>query len=685
MTRRPDSPNPEDVLLFSALLAEVLRLAWTPTPQDLAARNPAPRIAVVDFRTAAERADDKAWAPLRAADLLGMHLERLGTVVRHRPFALNVPNLASAQLDAVVRGRVTPADVQRDLDKLTLEVEVDLGKGPPKKVRMSGIARDFDALVAKAAVFVAKEVGATGLDDAEKQLAAVAHVTAVHRFLGQAELRHERGAHRQAAVMFDRARTFRREVYVPEAIEGRLRAHGALVALGQAKLTDRASLAASAAERAEVDGQRGRYREAESGWTAFLRYTRRRARRYAIEIPFDEKPVIVGKKSAWVVQDRRGGERIVFDPRTGTVLERGPSIRGLVGATAEHFLTLRAGRMARVDPQKRRPQWDVKLPIRLPARAGAAQIEQTSGLIGVKGEDAVVWLEESFGKVGQLALEVVPLASSAGGVTVLAKPRGGEAQLEIALLRPGKRTPAWRTPIDEVGEVAMTRDVVVMTSGKGLVILRTYNGKPVKKPLPLPPNARILGASGRYGCAAGDDPAVSIFDIIGGEKTAVVNGPSKALACQTTADGVAILFETGDLMFYDRDGKLLDRAQVGGKPIDLLAGHPEAPGPIAVTTQGLFAFGEIPIDRSRLRDVDGMVALARVLLATGDEASALAVATQVAMVSAGGVKEAEALRADILGKRDDEASKRAAKWARARARAAADPTQPLPRFRIGAP
>jgi hypothetical protein len=280
------------VLLFSALLAEVLRLAWTPTPQDLAARKPAPRLAVLDFRTPAERADERAWAPLQAADLLGLHLERLGVVVRHRAFALDVPDLAAADLDGVVRGRVTPADPERDLDQLTIEVEVDLAGNKKKSFRVKGDAREFDALVARAAVFVAKEAGAVGLADAEANLAGVSHVLAVHRFLGQAEIRHERGADRQSAVMFDRARTFRREVFVPEAILGRLRAHGALVARGEAKLTDRASLAASAAERAEVDGQRGRYQAAEEGWTAFLRYTQRRALRWSIEIPLRDEPTI---------------------------------------------------------------------------------------------------------------------------------------------------------------------------------------------------------------------------------------------------------------------------------------------------------------------------------------------------------------------------------------------------------
>lgn len=666
--------------MFAALLAEVLRLAWWPTPAELASQKPAPTIAVLDFRSAGLGTEDDQWAAVRAADLMALHLERLGARVRPRAFARPTDDLARAGLDAVVAGKLA-STIDRDLDTFRLEVHVKL-EGETKRVVVGGVARAFDAHVAEAAIFVARAAGLEVPEGTERLLANGAHVFAVHRFLGLAELRYERGAYRQSAVMFDRARTFRREVFVPEAIDGRRRAEGALVATGDAKLSDRSGLAASAAERAEVDGQRGRFDEAEEGWSSFLRYTQHHARRWSLWTPLGERPVVVGRKKGWVVQaERGGGQHLTFDPRTGTVVERGPAIPGLVAATNDQFLTLRQDRLARLDEQLR-PQWNVRLPLKLPPDAGEDAIELTSGLIGISGVDAVVWLEVSFGKVGQLALEVVPLASSAGGVVVLAKPKSSQSSLDLALLRPGKRTPAWRTPVERPGEVRMTRDIVLVVTPEGLLLLKTYNGKAVRGPLPLEANPRLIGAHGRYGCVGHDDATVALFDIIAGERTALVRGPGKGVACTTTADGVAVLYDSQDLVFYDRDGKLLDRARVDGVPHGIERGHPEAPGPIVVTSQGMFAFGEIPVERSRVRDVDGLVALARLMRHRGNDDGALAVATHAAMLSAGRIKEAETIRARILQTRDDPASKRAAAWARTRAQLAADPSQSVPPFAI---
>lgn len=684
LTWAPILATEEVVFLFAALLAEVLRLAWWPSPAQLEQqKGPPPAIAVVEMTGVCPggcRPDrDDTWAALRVSDVVALHLDRLGATVRSRPFVVDTKDLARAGLDAVVRGRVSSVD--SDDDTLTIDLEVQT-RTATKKVRISGVARELEAHTIAAAKFAAAQVGLEVPTGADTLLAEVGHVFAVHRFLGQAELRYQRKQYRQAAVMFDRARTFRREVFVPEAILGRVRSEGALLATGKTS-SDRDALAASAAERAEVDGQRGRHAEAEEGWMSFLRYTRHRALRWSLDLPLGEKPVVVGRKQGWVVQTRRGiGERWTFDPRTGTIVDRGEPVRGLVAAASDQLITLDHGKMSRLD-EDLRPRWSVKLPVQIPADAGPERIELTSGLVGVKGDDAVVWLEVSFGKVGQLALEVVPLASSAGGVVVLARPTGSAEALDVALLRPGKRTPAWRTPVEDPRDVSMTRDVVVIVTPAGLTLLRTYNGQPVRAPLPLGAGAKLLGAAGRYGCVGYEDGSVEVFDIVGGEKTASIRGPAKPVGCETTADGVALAFESGDVVFYDRDGKLLDRALVPGRVIGVQRGHPEAPGPIVVTTEGLVALGEIPIELNRMRDVDGMIALANLLELRQNLPGALAVATQVAMMSAGRVKEAEHLRARILEKREDAASQRAAKWARTRARGAADPTAPLLPFRIG--
>jgi hypothetical protein len=227
----------------------------------------------------------------------------------------------------------------------------------------------------------------------------------------------------------------------------------------------------------------------------------------------------------------------------------------------------------------------------------------------------------------------------------------------------------------------MTVDRVLLGTKDGLLVLRAHDGKEANRPLSVPPETRILGAEGRYAALAPDDKTVAIVDVLAGERTASIRGPSTAVAAYTSANGMAILYASGDLVFYDRDGKMLDRALVPGEPFDLVRGTPIAPGPVAVTSRGLFAYAEVA-DGARMRDIDAMLKLAAVYVRAKAPEVALRWAKHVALLSAGRIAEAETMRAELLAARGDAASKKAAEAAKQRAESARDPEKPLPPFAL---
>jgi hypothetical protein len=223
----------------------------------------------------------------------------------------------------------------------------------------------------------------------------------------------------------------------------------------------------------------------------------------------------------------------------------------------------------------------------------------------------------------------------------------------------------------------LTRDRAVLLTTAGLLLLKTYDGKPVRPPLPLSlEHPRLLGADGRYAAVAGDGGKVAVVDVLGGEVTATVVGPGPAVGAYSSAEGVALLFQSGDLLFFNRDGKLQSRARVPGAPRRLLRGSPEAPGPLVVTDRGLYAYAEAEV----ASDLRTWLALAEVLEKRGAKERALGLLDRLAERGAGQLVEIEGARARLLAL--DPRQTEASQAAQRRATCAADPTCPLPPFSL---
>lgn len=622
----------------------------------------APTVAVLEV----EQPPPKAWLPGRVAELVRHRLSLLGISVRDRRFS-------RTEADAVVSARVRPPGTDRASNRIEIALRVQTAKGPKKRT-VRGRAGELDRLTAELAAFVAEAVGAP--PDAETRFLLArtgTHPFAVHRFLAKAERHLQAKDALRAVVAFDRAAAFGSRGAVPEAIEGRFRAEGAKVAFKNGTFGSRADLAAAAAERATVAIRHGRTDDAREALLDVLKYTSERACRYRIALPFvgGDRALVVGRDKRWLLQtDLSERGLLTVDPPTGTVLRRGPGRSGLVGAVSGHHLTLSGRVLSRIDPAAGLV-WKVAVPLK-PRKTGD-RVLFTEGSLGVLSDDGVAWIEVGLGGLGQVATRVAPLAAGAGGILV----ETGEGQ--IALLRPGKKTPAWRTPMKNVAGAVLTADRAVVFAGAKLVILRTYNGDAVET-LDAPTAGRLVAAHARYACVA-QERKIHLFDILAGEKTAVVDGPGRPVDCYSSTKGVTVLYETGDLIFFDRDGRMQDRARVEGRPERLVRGSPIAPGPVVVTDHGLFAFADLG-DEPVLRDVEAMIRLAELEAKAGNTRAALRLANDVAHRSAGRVARAEMLRARLYRGMKGAAYRKAAADAAARCRAAEHPERVLPPFSL---
>lgn len=620
-------------------------------------------VLVLSFGGAAEDAEAGAWIPARLADLVGAKLTLLGVDARDRR------SESRDKTAAVISGKVEPKSTLDPSANLAVDFELQLAGQKITKKHLASKAGELDKVAAQIAIEVAEATGQKISPALAARTSEETYPLAVHRFLGLARAHLDAGNYRKAMVMYDRAAEMVKIGALPEAIEGRLLAEGELAARGEATFGARADLAPPAAVRAEVALKKGDDREAMRAFEGYLRATPDRALRFVVEAPLEKATTtFLATGSTWILQSGEGErKRLRIESRTGAVLSRELGLRGLLSLIGGDSLVLEQKTMSRID-ENGRAKWKLALPV---APKAQLTVETAGGVAGVLAEHEVIWVETSFGELGQRAKGVTPIASSAAGVLVVTKPG------ELALLRPGKKTPAWTAPSGEVLDAALTGDRVLLVQRTELVFLRSHDGKEAGRPIPLPtPAAKIAGADGRYAVIDLGEGGSMLVDVLGAEQTARLIGPGAPLAAYTAANGVALAFSTGDLIFYERDGRVLDRLKVPGKIIDLVPGNPLVPGPVAVTSRGLYAYAEVPSDR-RMRDIDAMLELAAVLIRMGETKAALRLTEHVAARSLGRVERAETMRAELLEKKGD---REAAKIARERAEAAKDPSKALPPY-----
>ncbi|MBK8013480.1 MAG: hypothetical protein IPK13_19260 [Deltaproteobacteria bacterium] len=685
----------------------------TATPADARGLTP---LALTDFETTPRN----LWQGPRTAAVLAQKLRYLGWPTMDLSGPAHARRISSflSQNAGVIRGEVR-APKKDDIDgTITVALRVERASAPPLFLTRSGLLKELDGLVAELAVDLTRSLGRDVPAETTKLLRPLSQPTTAHRFLGLGALRLYDGDFAQARVMFSRARSVRGSHALPEVVEGRRHVEASLASAASSSgrrtppprsETDQ-DLASAALERARVALRTRDPRGAAAAFETYFMYTDDRAQRWALVLPMAEDATFVlrSHRRFVIVRDELREPPLVVDAKYGTDTSLPRPVPGLVAISRGQYITLHDRTLARLDARLT-PRWSRALPS-LSLGDRSQPVVVTSGVLGVLERQRVTWLDLGLGTLGQVAVDVSPIASGMLGVMVKAvpnrapksagtpssRPASEEASPSapdivpettiLSLLRPGKRTPAWSTPVSRPRAVRMTREKVVTLGPDGLTVLDALDGKPRGAPIPTPADAHFLGGEARFVVLGFGDRQVAIYDVLRSPpiETARIEGPSIAVSAVANASTVAVLFESGDLIWFSADGRLVDRALLPGAARGLFPGSPLSPGVVAWTTLGLFAFSDVAREPDRMRDVDGLLALARALADEGDVEGALIYATETAAASRGRIADAEALRAELYERIQEQRpeAKTAAVAARLRAKQAEDPTRPLGPFKL---
>ncbi len=494
----------------------------------------------------------------------------------------------------------------------------------------------------------------------------------VERALALAEDEVTFGDPRRARVHFD-ALDELRAPHLPAFVgTGPFRAaRAAGVALG-----DKAELAASLLERAE--GAKGPRARADAWW-AFVKLTPERGALLDLALP--------------------PGARVVGEAATGVWIREGDATWALVAASPprlEPAVPAGLAPIARLGDDvlvaadraiERRGRGGRRSRVALPVAPTA--LRAYPGQLAVAAPGFLGWIDPAIAQLVRTRRGVRVRALGPEGAIV-----DGPGGLE--LVRPGRDAPTWvarrgagadSTPLHASASAtvaAVAGRVLVLDAG-AVELVDTYDGRVRGAPLRLPgggdagPELRIrwLGGLGRFGALADAAERVHLVDVLEGSCRATLAGPARPTAAIGTAGGVALGFASGDVLFVDPDGALVDRLRVDGAVRALHAW--DVPGvheAILVESEARALVAAVPtLDAARRRDVDGWLSLAARALDDGDAGAALRAAEPVAWATLGRVAEAEALRARAAERLGDTAR---ARRARSRSDRARDIAEALP-------
>ncbi len=588
------------------------------------------------------------WYALRVADALSRGFYDLGFEVAGAGLPADAELVVRAE-DPSGRSKSAPWLVQH-------------GKA---EFRYEGRADAIDQRAAD----VAAALASSWLNKTIKARPAASRPFVIHRALAKAQRRLRDKKYRSAALSYSRVMDLAKRRPVPEAWDGWVVADRA--ARGG---DNRRSLASAAAERVQVALKNGQDNEARSALKTLLKNRPLPAQPFVL-VAAQSKAPVVAKSQAWFTWSTPRN-RIRYDANTGTTRVDPPQ-DGLLksvwapGEEELHDLWFTRGALSRGAPSKR-PLWSTKLP----GKASERLLVASGGFVGV-AHPGLFWLDLRTGQPAQSSAEAEVLALGSAGALAWVPPRKRGAAWQLGLLRPGKKTPAWRVTRRRPKQAALSRERVVVLDSEGVSILRVDNGKRLAGPWAVPEDARLLSAFGRHAVVSLGGGKARIYDILSREEMATIVAPPSLAFAYTYGAGVALICRSGDVLFYDRDGHLLDRGLAPGPVLGVSRGPAQAAGPEIHTEVGLYAFSEVPLQPGLSRDVDAWLAWSQLELRAKNWVLAESLATKIARSGMGRLAEAESVRAKALA-----AQGRAAEATQAKARAtrAKNPALSLPPF-----
>ena len=568
------------------------------------------------------------WVEVRAADHLARSLSALG-IPMLRPLA--VPAGAGRPRFIV---QVGPHEAQ-PTDEVALQVRW-ADRALSRKVVLRRLASGGRAL----AVDLAR---ALGLDFGEAApLPGRDLPWPVERRMGQARSRELHEKWTEAGLAYERAANIPGGVWW-EALDG--------VARCRTKL--RPELALAAAARARVAARSEAWDEASRAWSSVLKYTPRRGPLW----------MVPGRFGDWVPAGADAGAVYGATGRQGVSLQLQPA-RADPKVVSRPFVAAAPGFRVQLDGERRllRPgRWSRSLDF------APSKVRMAGGHLAVWTPDRLDWVDPSGGRsVTQLSGPILDVG-----------PRGAAIRRgpDLALVRPGQKVPAWKTPVGEARAVAVTGERILALVGPRVLLLRGRDGQIIFDE-PLGDGLRLLDAKARHAILAHED-RILVLDILGGRRLFERRGPGRVVAGLVLADGFASAHETGDLILFDGEGTPRRRAR-WAYPIRGLDRRPEHPRLLMLwTDHALHGLDDPGRDEGA---GTALLALAEIRRRAGDGEAALELASAAAALILGPVAEAETMRARLL----PEGAAR--DWAQERARSAARLGEALMPFRaLGAP
>jgi len=457
----------------------------------------------------------------------------------------------------------------------------------------------------------------------------------LHQVLGEGRAYIRSGAYRKAEFKFESALKKRKFGVMPAALDGML------LARARAGRHDH-ELARSGYQRARVAERQGKHKEAYESWRSFLQYSPLRARPFEIDI------LLAPNGFKYFRDDNRlwlNGSRafVSIDSERGLIKTERKRIPDLLSVYSGDYISRIGAKIARRSAKDGHLLWATTVPQRL--RSQELRTFVSAGIMALVGADELAWFDLTVGKQLQKAKDLKVLAGAAEGLLFSRSAKNG---IELGFLKPGRGKPSWTMnyPVAPA-HVALVRGRAVLRFGAQLHILDTRNGKQRGSIVKLgPSSAEFLGAQGRYAVYRTGESS-TIVDVLAGIKTAEVKGPSRPLVAGTTPYGVVIAYASKDVLFFNREGKMLDRTTVLGTPLAMVRGHPKTPSQLLITTLGVLALGDIP-DGDEPRDLDAYLAMSRMLVALDEPQLALQLLDHVASKNLGMVPVFEVERCRLL-------------------------------------
>lgn len=558
------------------------------------------------------------WIERRILHALGEHLDHMNLPVVEASAAAAFGRAALS--GRAVSVRVEPAEV----DRADVVIRAELSLDGRKTATARGPAATLDTLASRLAIGLAAALGREVSREEASRFGSVPLPFSVHRLIGRAEGRAQTGDLRRALLSLERAL----ERAPTGSVETLIAARRIRLGMGE----ERPELVAAARERARDAKRRGRLEEALAATRDALRFGAKPRVRWRLDLPTGEHRFAVGEDRIWLL---RGSRWLTIGARSGFLDDRGRAAGPIEGVVKGELLMRRPGRgkvsrLIRMAPDGR-PRWDLRLGEK------TARVEVSgAGHIAVVGTARWAWVEESVGtKTRGMG---IPLAVGEVGALVEKGPG------RVALVRPGRTAPTWTASVSgPIRATRLTRAKALLLTPNGLTILDAHDGA-LRKIEGVPTDMRLLGARGRH-AALGMGTRVLLVDVLAGAVTAEVRTPSMALGAHAGAFTISVLCVDGEVLHWDPDGLLIDRARVKGNPVGILAGPPEAPGPLVETRREIVAFSEVlPDDHT---DVDLLLDSAQMAHGLGQTEAARRLVGWVRRRGYGRLDRAESLEARL--------------------------------------